>query len=210
MVTAPAVAQGTGEETEPAVGLGQIEAPTGSRPGAPPVLAPIDAITGILVLNQDRFLAQSLYGRRIGREVEVASAELSAENRMIEGQLMAEELSLTEQRQSMDPSAFRELAVEFDTRVEAIRTAQEAKGRSIQTQAETARTRFFELAFPVLLDIVEAREAAVLLDSRTVLLVADTVDITDEAIAAVDAALGDGGPAPLVEMTGAGTPEPRP
>lgn len=156
----------------------------------------------ILVLNQDRLLTQTEFGQRIQQELDAASQALAAENRQIESQLTDEELDLTERRPLIAPEDFRVLADEFDARVVAIRAAQDAKGRDLQTQSEAAQQRFFEETFPVLLEIVEARGAAVLLDSRTVLLSAGSVDITDAAIVAIDEALGDGGEDPLIFLPG--------
>lgn len=156
----------------------------------------------ILVLNQDRLLTQTEFGQRIQQELDAASRALAAENRQIESQLTEEELDLTERRPLMAPEDFRVLADEFDTRVVEIRAAQDAKGRDIQAQSEAAQQRFFEETFPVLLEIVQARGAAVLLDSRTVLLSAGSVDITDAAIVAIDEALGDGGDEPLIFLPG--------
>jgi Skp family chaperone for outer membrane proteins len=155
---------------------------------------------GVLVINQERLIAQSLYGQRIQRELEAASGALSAENRRIEAQLTAEELDLTRMRDTLPAEEFRALADEFDTRVEAIRAAQEAKARDLTEQAEGAQAQFFERAAPILLGIVRDRGAAVLMDSRAVLLSAERVDITEEAIAEIDASLGAGGEAPIIDV----------
>lgn len=165
---------------------------------------------GILVLNQERFYGASLYGRRVQAELEAASQALSAENREIEAQLTEEELRLTNERASLPVEEFRALADEFDARVVEIREAQDAKGRRLATQAEAARQRFFELAVPVLLELVRDRGAAVIMDSRAVILSADAVDITDEALARIDATVGDGGDGPLLEAPDQGGPRPRP
>ncbi len=158
--------------------------------------------TSILVLNQDRLLQQTEFGLRIQQEIEDASNTLAAQNRTIEQQLVTEELSLTEQRPTMSPDDFRVLADEFNVRVDGIRAAQAAKARDLQTQSDAAQQRFFEETFPVLLQIVETRGASVLLDSRTVLLSAGSVDITEVAIDAIDVALGRGGAEPLISLPG--------
>lgn len=211
VASAPALAQDTGGPIAPGDApsvLGQVQSQMQTQ--APPRAMP----SGVLVLNQERLLAQSQYGQRIQRELEAASQALSQENREIEAQLTSEELRLTEQRPTMPPAEFRVLADEFDDRVEAIRSAQEAKNRSLQSQAEAAQARFFELSFPVLLDIVQGRGAAVLMDNRAVLLSAEGVDITDAALAGIDAAIGEGGAAPLIEIGGSApgdrSPQPRP
>lgn len=165
----------------------------------------------VVVINQERLLSQTLFGRRIQREVEEAGAALVAENRQIEAQLTEEELRLTERRAEMTAEAFRPLAEEFDARVESIRAAQEAKSRALQAQAEAAQARFFEESLPLLIDVLRAREAAVLMDSRAVLLSVEGADITDAAIALIDARLGDGPEAPLIDLSGTGgQPRPRP
>ncbi len=173
------------------------------RLGAPPA-------GGILVLNQDRVLQQTQFGQRIQTELEAASSSLAAENRRIEAQLTEEELELTELRPTMEPSAFRTLADEFDERVRGIRAAQDAKARNLQSQFDAAQQRFFEEIVPVLLDLVQARGAAVLLDSRSVLLSAGSVDVTDAAIAAIDEALGNGGDEPLISLPGQDEAPPDP
>lgn len=169
------------------------------------------AILPIAVLSQERLLSQSVYGQRIQREVESAGNALSAENRRIEVQLTEEELRLTEQRATMSAEAFRPLAEEFDTRVEAIRAAQEAKSRALQMQAEAAQTRFFEQAFPVLIGLMRERGAVVLMDNRAVLLSVEGADITDAAIALIDAEIGEGPAEPLIDLDGTATlPRPEP
>lgn len=160
--------------------------------------------SAVLVLNQERLLSQSLYGQRIQREVEAAGAALAAENRQIEAQLTEEELALTERRTQMTPEDFRPIAEEFDSRVNGIRAAQEAKGRALQQQADAAQQAFFETVFPILVEILRNRGASVLMDNRALLLSADGIDITDEAIALIDERLGDGGDAPLIDLDGTG------
>lgn len=180
------------------VALSAAPAPTFAQTAAPETRAA--PIVGVLVLNQERLLTESVYGQRIQSELEEASSRLAAENRAIEAELTADELALTEQRPTLEADAFRVLADRFDERVEGIRAAQEAKARDLGVQADRARQQFYDRAAPILLDIVRARGAAVLMDSRSVLLSAELVDITDAAIAAVNERLGNGGDAPLISL----------
>lgn len=168
-----------------------------------PVDGPDAAPEGILILNQDRFFSDSQYGQRVQAELEAAGLALATENREIEARLTEVELQLTEDRQSLERDEFMVRAAEFDQQVETIRATQDAKTRALNAAAEAAQRRFFNLAVPILLEVVAERRAAVILDSRTVLLAADTVDITDTAIARVDAELGDGGEAALIDLQSA-------
>ncbi len=164
-------------------------------------------VSGILILNQERLFARSLYGQRIQRELEDASARLAAENRRIEARLTEEELELTELRGTLEATEFRALADAFDTRVEAIRAEQEAKARNLTGQADAAQSQFFESVAPILLEIVRDRNAAVLMDSRSVLLSADRVDVTEAAITAIDETLGEGGVEPIITIDTGAVPD---
>ena len=171
---------------------------------------------GILILDQERFFANSLYGQRVQTEIDAAGQTLAAENREIEAALEAEELDLTERRAELSRAEFSVLAEAFDNRVELIRAEQDAKARALNAAVDQARQQFFELAVPILLEIASDRGASAILDRRSVLLAADRVDITDVAVAAIDEALGSGPEEPLIDLSTPPVPdldiipEPRP
>ncbi len=149
-------------------------------------------VSPVLMVDQDALFQRSAYGRRIETELSEASAILQAENREIEAELAAEELMLTEQRATMEPEAFRELAAEFDAKVVEIRRTQDQKGRDLTRRPDEARQEFFQAALPVLAEIVRERRAVAILDTRAVILSADAIDITEEAIRRIDEVIGDG------------------
>ena len=167
----------------------------------PPAAVPLSPV---VVLDRDALYARSAFGRRVAADVEAASNDLAAENRRLESELEAEERALTARRETMEPDAFRELAAEFDTRVTAIRQAQDAKARAIAQQTERAQALFLEQANPILVELAREADALVILDKRFAIASADEIDITARAQARIDAALGDG--AGLRPMA----PRPRP
>jgi Skp family chaperone for outer membrane proteins len=152
----------------------------------------------VLTVDQDELFEQSAFGRRILDEIETGSAELGAENRRIEAELAAEERSLTDRRPGMDPEDFRTLATAFDEKVVEIRRTQDQKAREIGRLAEDGRQQFFREVLPILAEVVRERGALAILDSRAVILSADAIDITQEAVARIDARLGDGAGLPLL------------
>ena len=84
----------------------------------------------ILTIDSDRVFNESAFGLRVADDVETQSAEISAENRLIEADLKAEERKLTDQRSKLSPDAFSGLADAFDEKVQKTRAAQAAKGRA--------------------------------------------------------------------------------
>ena len=170
------------QEAAPNVGLGGVSLE--QNLGIPKSL--------LLTIHSDRMFSESEYGQRIAREMEGRSAVLMAENRRIEAELRAEELDLAERRSTTDPDAFRALAQSFDQKVQETRSTQEAKFLEITNARDEARREFRQTSIPILEQIMAETGAAAILEQSTVLLSADSIDVTDLAIARIDAILGEG------------------
>ncbi|MDJ0860256.1 MAG: OmpH family outer membrane protein [Dinoroseobacter sp.] len=145
----------------------------------------------VVVIDQERLFSETVFGLRLSKELEAASRMLAEENRTIEQMLINEERALTEQRPSMPPEAFREAADAFDERVTEVRTAQDRKARIIAERRDAERRAFLDAALPILGGLMAEYGAFVVLDLRQVFLSDDRVNVTDEAIALIDAALGE-------------------
>ena len=152
---------------------------------------PPQAPAQLLLIDQDRLFSGSVFGQAVGGVIDRVGRDLSAQNREIEDVLTQEEQRLTELRSSLSIEDFRLRAAEFDARVVEIRSEQDAKNRALGAYAEAARQRFLEIMGPILIDLVQRSGAEVLMDRRAVIFARDDIDITDEAIAAIDAALAD-------------------
>ncbi|WP_114967184.1 OmpH family outer membrane protein [Alkalilacustris brevis] len=155
----------------------------------------------VLTLDQERLFEESAFGVRVFDQLEAASRALAAENRRLEEQLSAEERTLTEERPLLPPEEFRALADDFDQMVQQIRREQEAKSVALAQFRDAERQRFFELALPVLSQIVLEAGAVAVLDNRAIFLVAAPIDMTDEAIERIDDTIGtarDGAPDELL------------
>ncbi len=146
----------------------------------------------ILTLDQDRLFTATLWGQRVSAELAATTATLAAESRQLEAELTAEEQALTDARPTMTPEDFRAAADAFDARVVEIRRTRDTKSREVARLEEVERQRFYASVLPVLGATLTARGAVAVLDARAIFLAADTIDVTDEMIAAVDAAFGDG------------------
>ena len=162
---------------------------------------PPQAPAQVLLIDQDRLFSGSVFGQAVGGVIDRVGRDLSAQNREIEDVLTQEEQRLTELRSSLSVEDFRLRAAEFDARVVEIRSEQDAKNRALGAYAEAARQRFLEIMGPILIDLVQRSGAEVLMDRRAVIFARDDIDITDEAIAAIDAALADRIDEILAELT---------
>ncbi|SIS78915.1 periplasmic chaperone for outer membrane proteins Skp [Roseivivax lentus] len=164
----------------------------------------------ILTLESERLFVDSALGQRLIAEIEAAGQALSAENRRIETELTEEERRLTALRAETAPAEFRDLADAFDDRVQALRQSQDAKARELANRGDRVRRDFFNAVQPVLTEILREAGAALIIERANVLLSANAIDITDLAIARVDARIGDGADVMPGEGAGAEDPEAAP
>ncbi len=166
------------------------------------------AQSDILTIDRDLLFRQSLYGKRILADLETERLRLASEARKVDAALAAEEKSLTEQRETLTPEAFRALADAFDEKVQALREGRPVQEQEFTNRFEQERVAYFEKIGAILGEIVRERGGVVIVDRRAILLTTQNIDITDAAIARIDAQLGDGqpvnppGPEPVGPDTG--------
>ncbi|WP_294621973.1 OmpH family outer membrane protein [uncultured Roseovarius sp.] len=146
----------------------------------------------ILVLDPERLFSETELGQRMTSEYQAAREALSKRNRGLEAELEAEEQALTEQRETLSPEAFRQLADEFDTKVQRIRRESDAAVRNLERRWELAPVSFMRRVEPVLVQVMQEAGGVVVLDARSVLLRADVVDITGLAASRINEEIGEG------------------
>jgi len=164
--------------------------------------APAQTPLAAVVLDEQRLLAGSAYGRRVLEGFEAERAALIAEGQALADGLAAEERALIDRRRALPPDEFRALADDFDARVEAVRASQIGRERALMQALDEAQRAFFAAATPVLAELARELGAAVILSPQAVLLSVSpeageasairAADITAAAIARLDAVLGDG------------------
>lgn len=158
-----------------------------------PVLAQSGVVhSPVLTIDSEQLFVQSDFGQKFARDFEAKGKVLEAENRRIEADLIAEEKELTERRPNLPPAEFRALADAFDEKVEKIRAERNAKSRALAQSADIVRRQFLIAAGPVLEKIMFDSNAAVVVERRSVFLSVRAIDITDLAIARLNAEVGDG------------------
>ena len=145
-----------------------------------------------LVIDTVQLFNQSRFGIRAARLLEAAETQLAEENKNKVFALAEEEKQLTALRATMNAEKFRDLADEFDLKVQVTREEQLSKAKSLSTRIETQRTTFLNAAAPILQALMLNVGASVLIERRNVVLSTNLADITAIAIAQIDAVLGDG------------------
>ena len=76
--------------------------------------------TSVIIIDKQRVLSETLYGRRLASELRQMEQLQIADNKRLLQELELEEASLTKQRSSMNADEFRVLAANFDDKVQLI------------------------------------------------------------------------------------------
>lgn len=149
-------------------------------------------VSPVLVIDGERLFFETAFGRRLAEELAAQANALQAENDAIVEELTREERSLTLRRPEMAPEAFRAEAEAFDTKVQEVRRARDAKNVDLQVANAQARAQFEESVQDIIAGVMIELGAAIVLDQRNVVLSIRAANITETVIARIDAELGDG------------------
>lgn len=148
-------------------------------------------ISSILVVDREKLFVESAFGQNLLALLSERGAALAAETRQIVADLEAEELSLSQARATLSADDFRALAEVFDTKVQQLREERSLAEEAHLLEIETVRSTFLEQVNPILAALMQEAGAVVLLERRTAILSANSIDITAKAIARIDATLMD-------------------
>jgi Skp family chaperone for outer membrane proteins len=141
----------------------------------------------VLVIDTGRLFAESAYAKQLNDEIEQVALDIRDENQRIVAELVAEEQSLTELRPTMSPEDFRAAADAFDRKAQDIRAERDAKEIELEEARLDVRVRFLSEVRSVVGQLMVERGGGIVLDSRSAYVYVTAIDITEEAIARVDA-----------------------
>ena len=106
----------------------------------------------------------------------------------------AEERQLTEQRPTLPPEEFRKLSDAFDARVVEARRQQDERAGALAQEFDQRRRAFYARVAPILVMLMDRYQAKAIFDETSVLLADQSLNITDEVIAEIDARAAETAP----------------
>ena len=143
----------------------------------------------IFTVDMTKLLRSSEFGKNIILVNNIARKKLQSENEELEKKLLLEEKELSELRKTLSVEEFRPKALEFDKKVSIIRAEQGKKEEILNKKVRKEETDFFKRIYPLLYEILIERGGLILVDQRNIILWDNSVDITDDAIQAINQAL---------------------
>ena len=142
--------------------------------------------SSVYTVDLNKLLRLTISGKKIISENNVAKQLLQNENETLESELLLEEKELSELRKILSTKDFRSKALAFDEKVSIIRSEQAKKEGNLLKDIRKKETDFFKNVYPILYKVLSERGGLVLLDQRNVIFWDNSVDITDEAIDAIN------------------------
>ena len=143
----------------------------------------------LFTVDMTQLFRSSEFGKNIIAANNIARKKLQSENQELEKKLLLEEKELSELRKTLSVEEFRPKALEFDKRVSIIREEQGKKEEFLNKKVRKEETDFFKRIYPLLYEILIERGGLILVDQRNIILWDNSVDITDDAIQAINQTL---------------------
>lgn len=143
----------------------------------------------ILVMNEQRILRESAVGQHVASEIERISGEIANELSPLGTQIQQENEALTAETAALSEEAIR-ARPDLISRLQTLQSdaqqfevRRQVAAREIQATERAAMQPVLGALQNILQEIVDERGAALLIDRSTVVFAADSIDISDQAIA---------------------------
>lgn len=141
----------------------------------------------ILIINSEQLFAQSKVGQNVREQIQKLSQQLQSESTKAEESLKKEAVKLRDQRALLKEEDFAKKVQAFQQKEQATQQKFQEKGQALQIGANIARNKIEQAIRPIFADILKAHGANILLDQSNVLAGGVDLDVTAEAVKALDA-----------------------
>ncbi len=138
--------------------------------------------TSIGVLDLNRVLLDAKAAKNAAEEIDKIAKIIEDELKNSDEKMIKEQNKLIEAQSIMAPEAFELKRKEYEEKVQNYNIERQNKLISVDKLVETSRNEILNNLKPILEEMSETKGITVILEKGTVLLNAETMDITDEVI----------------------------
>ena len=138
--------------------------------------------TSIGVLDLNRVLLDSKAAKKAAEDIDEIAKEIEKELIVSDEEMINEQNKLIEAQSIMAPEAFELKRKEYEEKVQNYNIKRQNKLISVERLVESSRNEILDKLKPILEEMSGAKGITVILEKGTVLLNAETMDITDEVI----------------------------
>ena len=142
--------------------------------------------TNVGVVDLNYILSESDAAVDAANQIEIIAKQIEEEIKGTDQNLIDEQNELIESQQIMAPAAFDEKRKEYENKVQNYNVARQEKLMSIDRIIAKSRNDVLNELKPILEEISNEKGITVLLEKNSVLLNAENMDITEEALKALN------------------------
>ena len=139
-----------------------------------------ETIIGVIDLNY--ILSESKAAKNAAEQIEEIAIKIEEEVKEEDQSLIDEQNELIESQQIMAPAAFDEKRKEYEKKVQNYNIARQEKLLSIDFLVSDSRNNVLNALKPILENLSNEKGITILLEKNSVLLNAENMDITEEAL----------------------------
>ena len=138
--------------------------------------------TNVGVVDLNYILSDSDAAVDAAKQIEKIAKQIEEEIKDTDQSLIDEQNELIESQQIMAPAAFEEKRKEYENKVQNYNVTRQEKLMSIDRILSESRNEVLNALKPILEEISNEKGITILLEKNSVLLNAENMDITDEAL----------------------------
>ena len=142
--------------------------------------------TSIGVLDLNMILLEANAAKDAAEEIDKIAQDIEQELIKSDESMINEQNKLIEAQSIMAPEAFELKRKEYEEKVQNYNIERQNKLISVEKLVESSRNEILDKLKPILEEMSETKGITVILEKGTVLLNAETMDITDEVIKALN------------------------
>lgn len=143
-----------------------------------------ETIVGVIDLNY--ILSESKAAKDAAEKIEKIALDIEEEIKKTDQDLIDEQNELLESQQIMAPAAFEEKRKEYEKKVQNYNVTRQEKFMSIDLLVNDSRNNVLNALKPILEEISNDKGITILLEKNSVLLNAENMDVTNEALKILD------------------------
>lgn len=138
--------------------------------------------TTIGVIDLNYILSESKAAKDAAEQIEEIAIKIEEEIKEADQNLIDEQNELVESQQIMAPAAFDEKRKEYEKKIQNYNVSRQEKLMSIDLLVTESRNNVLNAIKPILEEISNEKGITVLLEKNSVLLNAENMDITNDAL----------------------------
>ena len=139
-----------------------------------------ETVVGVIDLNY--ILSESKAAKDAAKQIEEIAIKIEEEIKETDQNLIDEQNEIIESQQIMAPAVFEEKMKEYEKKIQNYNTSRQEKLMSIDLLVSDSRNSVLNALKPILEKISNEQGITILLEKNSVILNAENMDITEEAM----------------------------